>query len=68
MMAATVAMNAKGRKSLCDQPCGYACSLIPAIPKRITGKKIQKTFQDFCSSGFGQFSFVGISVEWNTFV
>lgn len=38
-MAVTMAVNVKGRKSFCDQPCGYAYSLIPVIPRRITGKK-----------------------------
>lgn len=68
-MAVTMAVNVKGRKSFCDQPCGYAYSLIPVIPRRITGKKkMEKAFQGFCSFRFGQFSFAGISVEWNTFV
>lgn len=31
MMAATVTMNVKGRKSLCNQVCALACSLSPSF-------------------------------------
>lgn len=67
MMAATVTMNVKGRKSLCNQVCALACSLSPSfqpLPRELE-RNIYIFFfsKTFVLPHFDNFHFLGFL--WN---